>query len=72
MQRLFAVALLLLSTGLEADTALVESHLRWLWLRNERPDGRWLRSHHANGKRKEQRPKAARIAHDGVPFIAPE
>ena len=46
-------ALLLLSTGLEADTALVESHLRWLWLRNERPDGRWLRSHHANGKRKD-------------------
>lgn len=34
-------------------TAIVEDHLRWLWLRTERPDGAWVRSHHANGRRKD-------------------
>lgn len=28
-------------------------HLRWLWRRCERPDGRWVRSHHADGRRKD-------------------
>ena len=50
-------ALLLLvaeEAGLVDDgTAIVEDHLRWLWLRTERPDGAWVRSHHANGRRKD-------------------
>jgi hypothetical protein len=46
-------ALLLLSTGDVADRERVADHLRWLWTRCERPDGRWMRSHHANGRRKD-------------------
>lgn len=40
--------------GVGADgISIVEDHLRWLWLRAERPDGAWVRSHHANGRRKD-------------------
>jgi hypothetical protein len=46
-------ALLLLATGDPADRERVADHLRWLWLRCERPDGRWVRSHHADGRRKD-------------------
>lgn len=46
-------ALLLLATGERADQRRVAAHLRWLWRRCERPDGRWVRSHHANGRRKD-------------------
>jgi hypothetical protein len=46
-------ALLLLATGEDDDVERVADHLRWLWRRCERPDGRWLRSHHANGRRKD-------------------
>jgi hypothetical protein len=46
-------ALLLLSTGDAADRERVADHLRWLWTRCERPDGRWVRAHHANGRRKD-------------------
>jgi hypothetical protein len=42
-------AVLLLATGQPQDDQLVADHLRWLWRRCERPEGRWLRSHHANG-----------------------
>jgi len=35
------------------DRERVADHLRWLWRRCERPDGRWVRSHHANGRRKD-------------------
>lgn len=47
-------ATLLLSTDEAEDRERVADHLRWLWRRNERPDGRWLRSHHANGRRKDR------------------
>jgi hypothetical protein len=47
-------ALLLLATGDPADQQLAGDHLRWLWRRCERPDGRWLRSHHANGRPKDR------------------
>ncbi len=43
-------ALLLLVAG---EIEAVADHLRWLWRRCERPDGRWVRSHHANGRRKD-------------------
>lgn len=46
-------ALLLLATGEDADADMVADHLRWLWRRCERPNGRWLRSHHANGRPKD-------------------
>ncbi|MGH2428922.1 MAG: glycoside hydrolase family 125 protein [Candidatus Limnocylindria bacterium] len=46
-------ALLLLATGDGEDIERVADHLRWLWRRCERPDGRWVRSHHANGRRKD-------------------
>jgi uncharacterized protein len=46
-------ALLLLSSDGHGDRARVADHLRWLWRRCERPDGRWARSHHANGRRKD-------------------
>lgn len=46
-------ALLLLSTNEPADIDLVADHLRWLWRRCERPGGRWLRSHYANGRPKD-------------------
>lgn len=39
--------------GAAPGTDLVADHLRWLWLRCERPDGLWVRSHHANGRRKD-------------------
>ncbi len=49
---------LLLMVADESDivddgAAIVADHLRWLWLRTERPDGAWVRSHHANGHRKD-------------------
>ncbi len=48
-------ARLLLATwargGHDEDAAIVADHLRWLFLRCERPDGRWLRTHHADGRR---------------------
>jgi hypothetical protein len=46
-------ALSLLTAGGPSDTDIVADHLRWLWRRCERPDGRWVRSHHANGRRKD-------------------
>jgi hypothetical protein len=46
-------ALLLLAADGPGDRERVGDHLRWLWRRNERPDGRWVRSHHANGRRKD-------------------
>ncbi|MFV2062496.1 MAG: glycoside hydrolase family 125 protein [Chloroflexota bacterium] len=52
-------ALLLLSSwsrgGHDDDARIVADHLRWLFLRCERPDGRWVRSHHADGRRKDLR-----------------
>jgi hypothetical protein len=39
--------------GHRDDTSIVEDHLRWLYLRCERPDGRWARSHLADGRRGE-------------------
>ena len=39
--------------GHDEDERLVADHLRWLFLRCERPDGRWVRSHHADGRRKD-------------------
>jgi hypothetical protein len=50
-------ARLLLATwsrgGHDDDQRIVADHLRWLFLRCERPDGRWVRSHHADGRRKD-------------------
>jgi uncharacterized protein len=46
-------ALGLLATDGPGDRDRVADHLRWLWLRCERPDGRWARSHHADGRRKD-------------------
>ena len=50
-------ARLLLATwargGHNEDEQIVADHLRWLFLRCERPDGRWVRSHHADGRRKD-------------------
>lgn len=50
-------ARLLLATwqrgGHDDDARIVSDHLRWLFLRCERPDGRWVRSHHADGRRKD-------------------
>jgi len=46
-------ALLLLASGTPADVAAVGDHLRWLWRRCERPEGRWMRSHHGNGRPKD-------------------
>lgn len=34
---------------------VVADHLRWLWWRAERHDGRWRRSHHADGRIKDDR-----------------
>lgn len=44
-------ALLLLRAG---ETERVAGHLRWLWLDCRRPDGWWARSHHADGRRKDE------------------
>lgn len=44
-------ALLLLRAG---HTERVADHLRWLWLDCRRPDGWWARSHHADGRRKDE------------------
>jgi len=50
-------AALLLATwargGHNEDEQYVADHLRWLFLRCERPDARWTRSHHADGRRKD-------------------
>jgi len=50
-------ARLLLATwargGHNEDEQIVGDHLRWLYLRCERPDARWVRSHHADGRRKD-------------------
>jgi hypothetical protein len=50
-------ARLLLATwgrgGHNEDEQIVADHLRWLFLRCERPDARWVRSHHADGRRKD-------------------
>jgi hypothetical protein len=42
-------ALLLIAGGEAGDLDLVSDHLRWLWRRCQRADGRWLRSHYGNG-----------------------
>ena len=47
-------ALLLLVADQPGDRMRVADHLRWLWRRCERPDGRWVRSHHANGRPKDR------------------
>ena len=51
-------ARLLLTTwargGHNEDEQIVGDHLRWLFLRCERPDGRWVRSHHADGRPKDR------------------
>jgi hypothetical protein len=44
-------ALLLLQSG---EERIVGDHLRWLWLDCQRPDGTWARSHHADGRRKDE------------------
>ena len=46
-------ALLLLASDTPGDREIVADHLRWLWRRCERPDARWMRSHHADGRRKD-------------------
>ena len=50
-------ARLLLATwargGHDDDERVVGDHLRWLFLCCERPDDRWARSHHADGRRKD-------------------
>jgi hypothetical protein len=46
-------ALALLVADGPGDRERVADHLRWLWAACERPDGRWARSHHANGRRKD-------------------
>lgn len=46
-------ALALLAADGPGDRERVADHLRWLWRRCERPDGRWMRSHHADGRRKD-------------------
>ena len=46
-------SLALLAADSRGDRERVADHLRWLWRRCERPDGRWVRSHHANGRRKD-------------------
>jgi len=40
--------------GHDEDEQYVADHLRWLFLRCERPDGRWVRSHYADGRRKDR------------------
>jgi len=47
-------ALLLLAADGVGDRDRVADHLRWLWRRCERPDDRWVRSHHADGRRKDR------------------
>ncbi len=50
----FWQARLLLETwargGHDDDAAIVADHLRWLFLRCERPEGHWARAHHADGR----------------------
>lgn len=46
-------ALALLAADEPGDRDRVADHLRWLWRRCERPDARWVRSHHAHGRRKD-------------------
>ncbi|MEX1296083.1 MAG: glycoside hydrolase family 125 protein [Candidatus Limnocylindrales bacterium] len=51
-------ARLLLTTwsrgGHGEDEQIVADHLRWLFLRCRRPEGRWARSHHADGRPKDR------------------
>jgi uncharacterized protein len=47
-------ALALLAADAPGDRDRVADHLRWLWRRCERPDGLWVRSHHADGRRKDR------------------
>lgn len=47
-------ALVLLAADGRGDRQRVAEHLRWLWRRCERPDARWVRSHHADGRRKDR------------------
>lgn len=35
------------------DVRIVADHLRWLFVRCQRPDGRWVRSHYVDGARKD-------------------
>jgi hypothetical protein len=50
-------ARLLLATwtrgGHDDDVRIVADHLRWLFLKCERPEGRWVRSHYADGRQKD-------------------
>jgi hypothetical protein len=46
-------AVALLAADAPGDRERVADHLRWLWRRCERPEGRWARSHHADGRRKD-------------------
>ncbi|MGH2417083.1 MAG: glycoside hydrolase family 125 protein [Candidatus Limnocylindria bacterium] len=46
-------ALALLAADGTGDRERVADHLRWLWRNCDRPDGRWVRSHHADGRRKD-------------------
>lgn len=50
-------ARLLLATwrrgGHDEDERIVADHLRWLFLRCDRPDGSWARSHYPDGRRKD-------------------
>jgi len=47
-------ALLLLAADGPGDRDRVAGHLRWLWRRCARPDGRWMRSNHADGRPKDR------------------
>ena len=42
-------------TQLRPGADIVADHLRWLWLDCVRPEGGWARSHHADGRRKDER-----------------
>lgn len=46
-------AALLLAEGSTASVQIVASHLRWLWRRCERSEGRWMRSHLPSGAPKD-------------------
>ena len=43
------------STPRRPGAEIVADHLRWLWLECVRPGGGWARSHHADGRRKDER-----------------
>lgn len=46
-------ALALLAADGPGDRSRVADHLRWLWRRCDRPDGRLVRSRHTDGRRKD-------------------